>query len=151
MLTESLLAYAHFVAILSVVVFLTSEAALCRAEWLNAAVVRRLARVDVIYLCAAVAVLLTGLARTWWGVKGAGWYWHQPLLHLKLTLFVVIVLISLKPTLSFIRWRKALEATGQLPSEDEVKGVRKLIMLEAHLLVLLPLAATLLARGVWTR
>ncbi|MBI5926584.1 MAG: DUF2214 family protein [Aquabacterium sp.] len=151
MLTESLLAYAHFVAILSVVVFLTSEAALCRAEWLNAAVVRRLARVDVIYLCAAVAVLLTGLARTWLGMKGAGWYWHQPLLHLKLTLFVVIVLISLKPTLSFIRWRKVLEATGQLPSEDEVKGVRKLIMLEAHLLVLIPLAATLLARGVWTR
>lgn len=151
MLTESLLAYAHFVAILSVVVFLTSEAALCRAEWLNAAVVRRLARLDVIYLCAALAVLLTGIARTWWGMKGAGWYWHQPLLHLKLTLFVVIGLISLKPTFSFIRWRKALEATGQLPSEDEVKGVRKLIMLEAHLLVLIPLAATLLARGVWTR
>ncbi|HEX5356019.1 MAG TPA: DUF2214 family protein [Aquabacterium sp.] len=151
MLTESLLAYAHFVAILSVVVFLSSEAALCRAEWLNAAVVRRLARVDVIYLCAAVAVLLTGLARTWWGMKGAGWYWHQPLLHLKLTLFVVIGLISLKPTLSFIRWRKALASTGQLPSEDEVRGVRKLIMLEAHLLVLIPLAATLLARGVWVR
>jgi len=56
-LLESLLAYAHFVAILSVVVFITSEAALCRAEWLNAAVVRRLARVDVIYLVAAVAVL----------------------------------------------------------------------------------------------
>ena len=46
MLLESLLAYAHFVAILSVVVFVTSEAALCRVEWLNAAVVRRLARVD---------------------------------------------------------------------------------------------------------
>ena len=43
-MTEALLAYAHFVAILSVVVFITSEAALCRAEWLNAAVVRRLAR-----------------------------------------------------------------------------------------------------------
>ncbi len=35
MLLESLLAYAHFVAILSVVVFITSEAALCRAEWLE--------------------------------------------------------------------------------------------------------------------
>lgn len=151
MLTESLLAYAHFVAILSVVVFLTSEAALCRTEWLNAAVVRRLVRVDVIYLCAALAVLITGIARTWWGMKGTGWYWHQPLLHLKLTLFVVIGLISLKPTFSFLSWRKALDATGQLPSEDEIKGVRKLIMLEAHLLVLIPLAATLLARGVWTR
>ncbi len=151
MLLESLLAYAHIVAILSVVVFLTSEAALCRAEWLNAAVVRRLARVDLIYLAAAIAVLLTGVARTWWGMKGTGWYWHQPLLHLKLTLFVVIGLISIKPTMSFTRWRKQLDATGALPDEAEVRSVRKLIMLEAHLLVLIPLAATLLARGVWTR
>ncbi|MBI3384395.1 MAG: DUF2214 family protein [Aquabacterium sp.] len=151
MLIESLLAYAHFVAILSVVVFLTSEAALCRSEWLNAAVVRRLARLDVIYLAAAIAVLLTGLARTWWGVKGMGWYWHQPLLHIKLTLFVLIGLISIKPTLAFMRWRKQLDATGALPNEAEVRGVRRLVMIEAHLLVLVPLAATLLARGVWAR
>ena len=64
MLLESLLAYAHFVAILSVVVFITSEAALCRVEWLNAAAVRRLARLDLIYLFAAIAVLVTGLVRT---------------------------------------------------------------------------------------
>jgi len=151
MLIESLLAYAHFVAILSVVVFLTSEAALCRSEWLNAAVVRRLARLDVIYLAAAIAVLLTGLARTWWGVKGMGWYWHQPLLHIKLTLFVLIGLISVKPTLAFMRWRKQLDATGALPNEAEVRSVRRLVMIEAHLLVLVPLAATLLARGVWAR
>jgi putative membrane protein len=115
MLLESLLAYAHFVAILSVVVFITSEAALCRAEWLNAAVVRRLARVDVIYLVAALAVLATGLARTWWGMKGMGWYWQQPLLHLKLTLFVVIGLISIQPTLAFRRWVKQVDADGTLP------------------------------------
>lgn len=151
MLLEPLLAYAHFVAILSVVVFLTSEAALCRAEWLNADVVRRLSRVDAIYFAAAMAVLATGVARTWWGVKGTGWYWHQPLLHAKLGLFVLIGLISIKPTQAFARWRRELDATGRLPSADEVRGVRKLIMLEAHLLVLIPAAAVLLARGVWTR
>ncbi len=148
MLLESLLAYAHFVAIFSVIVFMTSEAALCRVEWMNAAVVRRLARLDVIYLFAAVAVLLTGLARTYWGVKGGSWYWHQPMLHLKLTLFVVIGLISIKPTLSFIRWRKQLDLYGSLPTDVEIKRVRRLIMIQAHLLVLIPLAATFLARGV---
>lgn len=151
MLLESLLAYAHFVAILTLVVFITSEAALCRPEWLNAAVVRRLARLDLIYMFAAIAVLLTGLARTYWGAKGNGWYWHQPLLHIKLTLFVVIGLISIKPTLTFMRWRKQVDADGTLPTEAEVRGVRRLIMVQAHLLVLIPLAATLLARGVWTR
>lgn len=151
MLLESLLAYAHFVAILSVVVFVTSEAALCRAEWLNAAVVRRLVRVDLIYLVAALAVLLTGLARTYWGLKGLGWYWHQPLLHLKLTLFAAIGLISIKPTLSFRRWRHRLETTGALPAADEIRSVRRLVMIQAHLIVLIPLAATLLARGFWMR
>jgi putative membrane protein len=151
MLLESLLAYAHIVAILTLVVFISSEAALCRPEWLNAAVVRRLARVDTIYTLAALAVLATGLARTWWGVKGTGWYWHQPLLHLKLTLYVVIGVISVKSGRALRRWARQLDATGALPGDDEVKRVRKLIMLQAHLLVLVPLAATLLARGVWVR
>ena len=151
MLLESLLAYAHFVAILSVVVFVTSEAALCRVEWLNAAVVRRLARVDVIYLFAALAVLLTGVARTWWGMKGAGWYWQQPLLHLKLTLFVVIGLISISPTLAFRRWVTQLDGHGTLPEAAEVRRVRRLVMIQAHLMVLIPLAGSLLARGFWTR
>ena len=151
MLTESLLAYAHFVAILTLVVFITSEAALCRPEWMNAAVVRRLARVDIIYMVAAIAVLATGFARTYWGVKGFEWYWHQPLLHIKVTLFVIVGLISIVPTRAFIRWRKALDANGALPAEAEVRKVRKLIMVQAHLVMLIPLAAVLLARGVWAR
>ncbi|MEW6704438.1 MAG: DUF2214 family protein [Pseudomonadota bacterium] len=151
MLLEALLAYLHIGAILAVAVFLTSEAALCRTEWMNAAVVRRLARVDFIYMLSAIALLATGLARTWWGVKGAGWYWQQPLLHLKLTLFVVIGLMSIKPTLLFGRWRKRLDADGTLPAEHEIRSARRWIMIEAHLLALVPLAGTLLARGVFTR
>lgn len=147
---EALLAYAHFAAILALVVFITSEAALCRAEWLNAAVVRRLNRVDLIYLFAALAVLATGVLRTVLGAKGVAWYWHQPLLHLKLTLFVVIGLMSVRPTLAFRRWLAALERDGSLPGEAEVRGVRRWIMIQAHLLMLVPLAATMLARGVGT-
>lgn len=150
-MTEALLAYAHFVAILSVVVFITSEAALCRPEWMNAAVVRRLARVDLIYLVAAIAVLATGLARTHWGVKGVGWYWGQPLLHAKVTLFALIGLMSLKPTFAFIRWKRQLNATGALPDEAEVRGIRRWIMAQAHLLLVLPLLGAFLARGVWVR
>ena len=119
MLLESLLAYMHFVAILGLVVFLTSEAALCRAEWMNAAIVHRLP-VDRLYLVAAIAVLATGIARTWWGAKGFGWYWSQPLLHLKLTLFVVIGVMSAAPTRAFMRWRRTLAASGALPPAEEV-------------------------------
>lgn len=151
MTTEALLAYAHFLAILTMTVFLASEAALCRKEWLNPAVVERLARVDMVYGIAAIAVLATGLARTWWGMKGVGWYWSQPLLHAKVTLFVIIGLISIVPTVRFLRWRRALRATGALPAEEEIRSTRRLVMIEAHLLVVIPLLAVFLARGVATR
>ena len=147
MTLEALLAYAHILAFLTLVVFLASEAALCRVEWMNEAVVRRLGRLDLIYGISAAVVLLTGLARIYFGVKGSAWYWTHPLLHLKLTLFVVIGGLSIAPTRSFIRWRRTLDAGGGLPSQEAVRRTRRLIMWQAHLLPLIPLAAVFLARG----
>jgi putative membrane protein len=147
MTLEALLAYAHFLAILTLVVFISSEAALCRVEWMNAKVVERLAVVDRIYGIAAGAVLLTGIARTWWGLKGASWYWHQPLLHLKLALFIAVGLMSIKPTIMFIGWRRALAASGALPTEEEIRTARKWVMIQAHIVAVIPLAAVFLARG----
>jgi putative membrane protein len=151
MLTESLLAYAHFLAILTMVVFLSSEAALCRSDWLNAAVVRRLVRVDRILMVATLAVLITGLARSWLGSKGASWYWHQPLLHLKISLYVLGALFALKPRQAFRRWARELDAKGAFPGEAEIKATRRLVMIQAHILAVVPLVAAFLARGVWTR
>ena len=105
----------------------------------------------LIYGIAALCVLLAGLARTFWGFKGAGWYWSQPLLHFKIAVFIVIGLMSLKPTFSFLRWRRKLIATGELPPPQEVRAARRWVMIETHLLGLLLLAAVLLARGVLTR
>jgi putative membrane protein len=147
MIVEALLAYAHFLAILTLVVFISSEAALCRPEWLNAKIVERLALVDRVYGIAAGAVLLTGLARTWWGIKGTAWYWSNGLLHLKLALFLAVGLMSIKPTIMFIRWRKELRASGSLPEEAQVRTARKWVMAQAHIIALIPLLAVFLARG----
>ena len=147
MTLEALLAYAHFLAILTLVVFISSEAALCRAEWMNAQLVERLAKVDLIYGIAAGAVLLTGVARIFLGVKGAGWYGGNWLLWTKVGLFAAVGLISIKPTLQFNRWRKALRANGALPPADEVRAARRLVMLQAHVIPFIPLPAVFLARG----
>ena len=151
MTLEALLAYAHLLAILTMVVFISSEAALCRSEWINAKVVERLARVDMVYGIAAGAVLLTGLARTWWGIKGTPWYWGNGLLHLKLALFIAVALMSIKPTLMIRRWGKQLKANGALPDESQVRLARKWVMVQAHLIAIIPLAAVFLARGFGTR
>jgi len=147
MTLEALLAYAHLLAILTLVVFISSEAALCRAEWMNARVVERLARVDRIYGIASAVVLLTGLARTWWGIKGGAWYWHNGLLHLKLAMFVAVALMSIKPTLMFRAWRRQLASGGALPGDDQVKTASKWVVWQANLIALIPLAAVFLARG----
>ena len=151
MLLEAILAYAHLLAILTMVVFIASEAALCRVEWLNAAVVERLAKVDMVYGIAAIAVLATGVARTWWGIKGTAWYWTNPLLHVKLTLFIIVGVISIFPTLTYSRWRKALRSSGSLPAEAEIRKTRKLVMIQAHIIAVIPLVAVFLARGFGAR
>ena len=144
---EAILAYLHLLAILTMVVFISSEAALCRVQWLNAAVVERLAKVDLVYGIAAIMVLATGVARTVWGVKGSSWYWTNPLLHVKLTLFIVVGVISIFPTMTYFRWRKTLRSTGALPAEADILKTRKLVMVQAHLIALIPLVAVFLARG----
>lgn len=147
MIVESFLAYLHLVAILTMVTFIASEAALCRVQWLNAAVVERLVRIDLIYGLSALTVLATGIARTAWGIKGAGWYWGNPLLYLKLALFVTVGLLSVLPTRRFRRWRAALRADASLPAEPEIAATRRLVMIQAHVIAVIPLVAVFLARG----
>ena len=64
---------------------------------------------------------------------------------------MVIGLISIQPTLAFRRWVKQVDADGTLPDASEVRRVRRLVMIQAHIMVLIPLAGSLLARGIWTR
>ncbi|MFT4190604.1 MAG: DUF2214 family protein [Comamonas sp.] len=149
MIVETLLAAVHITAILTLVVFIASSAALCRPEWFNGAALERLARLDLIYGLAAAAVLLSGLARSFWGMKGAEWYWGSPLLHLKLTLFVVVALLSLQPTLAIRRWLKAFRADGTLPPAEAILRTRRQIMRQAHLIPVIAIVAIFMARGWW--
>lgn len=145
---ESLLAYAHLTAILAMVVFLSSATALCRAEWINAAVVHRLVRVDTLYWAAAIATLLTGIVRMVWGLKGLAWYAGAPLLHVKWLALVVLMALSLKASRRLRAWAATERATGALPAAEALSETRRRLMLVAHLLVLVPLAAVFLARGL---
>ena len=145
---EAILASLHLVAILTAVVFLSSEAALCRAEGMNAAVVRRLARLDMIYGLAALALLLTGIARMAWGVKGLTWYVSQPLFHLKMLLFFGAALLSLRPTFTIRRWLKTLNQQGTLPPAEAVRTPRQWIMVQAHIIPVVAVVAVFWARGL---
>ena len=66
---------------------------------------------------------------------------------MKLGLFIIVGVLSIFPTLTYFRWRKTLRATGKLPDEPDIRKTRKLVMVQAHLIALIPLVAVFLARG----
>jgi putative membrane protein len=115
---------------------------------LGTADVAALVRSDIGVALSALLALATGLARVFYGAKGAAFYADNPAFWVKLALFVVIALISIRPTLTFLRWRRAARAAGFSVPAVERKSARRLVLVELHLLALLPLAAVLMARGI---
>lgn len=148
MLQDALLAWFHYLAIFVLVVIMTAEAVLLRPG-LAPDTVRRLALYDRLYLASALAVLTTGILRLTLGAKGAAFYMGNPWFHAKITLFVVIALCSIPPTLTFLRWQKqARQQPGYTPADADIKRARRWVMIESHLFILLPLFAALMARGI---
>jgi putative membrane protein len=146
-MSEALFSFVHLSAILGWVVFASSQAALCRTNWLNAAAVRRLTRLDTVSWLASAAVLLTGLTRTMWGAKGASWYWHNPLLWLKLAMFLCAALLLAGAGHRYRRWQARLNADDGLPPATDVSAARLRVMIATHVVAVIPLAAVFLARG----
>ena len=80
------------------VVFIASEAALCRVRVAQRGGGGAAGDGDMVYGIAALAVLADRRGAHLVGVKGTAWYWTNPLLHIKLTLFIIIGVMSISPT-----------------------------------------------------
>src|SRR5260370_13938758 len=89
------------------------ELTLIRQE-LTLASARRLQVTDLVLGIAAGALLAIGLLRVFFFEKGASYYFHSHAFLGKLSLFIVIGLLSIIPTREFLSWRGALTA-GQVP------------------------------------
>jgi putative membrane protein len=144
---EPLLAYLHYVSIIVLGAFLTAELLVCRPG-LGPEQVRLLPRLDIVFFAGAILALVTGLLRLFFYAKGVGFYLPNGAFHLKMALYLAIALISVVPTMRFIKWRRALDAGGAPPDAAAVAGVRRLIHVELTLFALMPLMAVLMARGI---
>jgi putative membrane protein len=146
-MTDWLLASGHHIALLLMVAVLGGEALLLRHAP-SAEVLKSLGRLDALYGLSAVALLLIGIARLSLGAKGIAFYSGNPVFWLKMALFAAIGLISIWPTVRFLRWRKALAATGALPDAAAWASTRKLAMMQLHLLPFVAICAAAMARGL---
>ena len=148
MALDAFLASLHHICVFGLFVILAAEMTLVRPG-ISADSVMRVARIDGMYGLLAGLALVAGGLRVFYGAKGAEFYTHNPIFWMKLGLFVVIGLLSIPPTLSYIRWRKALRSNpNALPNASAIQATRKLIHIELALLFLLPTLAAMMARGI---
>jgi len=147
MIASIVLAWLHYVFVMFLAGGATTEMYLLRLPPSDA-VIRTLVRADRFYGIGAVLVLVTGLARIPVGHGGKGWafYAHSGAFHGALGLFILAALLSLVPTLRFMRYRRAL-AEGQLPHVGDWSRLRLLVHLQMGLMVLVALAMPMMARG----
>ena len=145
---DAILAYLHFTSIFLLFSFLVVETMMMRGA-LDAPAVRLLGRVDLWFFGSAIAALATGFSRLAWGAKGPDFYLSSWPFYVKLTLFVAVGMVSVAPTLRFIRWRRMFERDPAWKVPDaERRLVRRLVMIEVHLAALIPLFAVIMARGL---
>jgi putative membrane protein len=110
---------------------------------------RRLLRADAIVGLSAAVVLVVGILRVIYFEKGADYYMHSVPFMTKITLFVLVALLSIYPTVRFMSWRAAIKQ-GQAPSVDAgtLRTLRLILHVELTGIVVLILMAAMMARGI---
>jgi len=145
---DAWLAWLHFILIFLLLAALVGELILCRPP-MSTDVIRRLRRLDLLYGLSALSLLIVGLARAGHFGKSWAFYSIQPWFWLKLACFGVVGLLSIYPTVVFLRWGRQSKSAGD-PSVDAagIKKVRLFIHLELALLPVIVFAAVMMARGL---
>ena len=136
------LAIGHHILIFSLFGVLAAELVLVR-KGVDLPTIARVGKIDLWYGVLAGLILMVGAGRVVLGAKGAAYYLHNLFFHAKMGTFVLIGLLSIPPTIAYIRWRRA----GTAPTDAQVAGVRRYLWAEVVLFALLPIFAAAMARG----
>lgn len=149
---STLFAFLHHLAAFTLVGALAVEFVLVgtiqRGATLRVASVRQLAVADAVLGASAGILLVVGLLRVFYFEKGADYYFHNHAFLTKLSLFILVALLSIVPTREFFAWRRALRA-GQAAELDatRLRRVRMIIHGELAAIVVILLCAAIMARG----
>ena len=144
MTTEIFVRYFHFISMFALVSTVVAEHLLLKKE-MTRAEISRISRIDAVYGLAAILVVAAGLTLWFSGIgKPSVYYSKNWIFHLKVTMVVLVGLLSIYPTVFFIKNRKGNPA--------EIVAIPALIFtlirIELLLLLITPMFAALMARGV---
>lgn len=141
---EIVLRYLHFISVFAIVGALVSEHLLLKST-LSRKEILRLSKIDGVYGLAVLSLLGVGMTLWLGGIgKPTEFYSSNPVFHIKLTLFVVIGLLSIYPTVFFIK-----QAKGD-PFEMVAipKSIFWMVRFELLILLIMPILAGLMAKGI---
>ena len=147
MFTDWALASLHHLAIFTLAAMIAAELAILMGI-IDAKAIVRLATIDAGYGAAAAAVVIFGVARVIWGAKGYEYYLANHIFWTKMALFLIVGLLSIRPTFRYLAWRRQLRANAAFaPATAEVARLRAYLWAEAAFFLAIPVAAAAMARG----
>ena len=147
-MTTSFMAFLHHVFAFTLVACLVYEFIAFR-KGMSIEEARRIQRVDLAFGISAGLLLVAGLLRVFFFEKGVNFYINSPFFWVKMMAFVFVGLLSIDPTIRYIRWNKFLgENKSPKISDSEYKRTRLLLSLEVIGIAIILLAAPMIARGV---
>lgn len=140
---DALLAAVHHLLVFPLAAVLVAELVLASGAP-DAGRLRQIGRLDSLYGLLSMGVVAAGFVRAVYGAKGWSYYAHNEMFWAKISLFVVVGLLSAVPTVRLIRWRKQ----GVVPDAAAMRGLRQWMLGEVAVLALIPVVAVLMARGI---
>ena len=148
MTVDLVLACLHHVLVFGLAGLLAAELAALRPG-LDVGGLKRLGKLDAHYGAVAVLIIIVGVLRVLYGIKGPQAYLPNPMFWAKMAAFGVLGLLSVGPTLQIQAWRRAARTdTAFTLQTDQVRRVRRYMIAEAAVFPLIPIFAAAMARGV---
>lgn len=148
MVTTAVMAFLHHLMAFTLVACVVYEF-IAYHRGLTIEEARRIQRADIMYGISAGLLLIVGVLRVLYYEKGPAFYTNSPFFWLKMNAFLIVGLLSIDPTIRYLRWNKTLKE-GRLPeiTEGEFKRTRLLLTLEVIGLAIILFAAAMMARAI---
>ncbi len=145
---NALIAFLHHIAFVIIMLILSAEMLILKQP-LTLASARKIQIYDAISGLSAILILIIGGLRVMYFEKGADYYMHSAPFIAKMILFIIVGLISIHPTVTFIKWGKSLKQ-GIAPTltDTQNRKLRMIIHVELTLLALIILCAAMMAKGI---
>ena len=113
----------------------------------DGAAIRRAFAADAWWAAAAVLWLSTGLTRLLIGTdRATSYYLQNPLFHIKMGLFLLVLALEVWPMVTLIRWRRAM-GRNQTAAFGAARRIARISTIEAFLIVVMVFVAVAMARG----